>query len=230
MNRFRFVVLLASLCLAAPQQVIAKSVEKEFTEAWTERGDRYAREKDQAAADLKAAFDALSAADAKDRTKAEEGLTAVFRQSYAIGYSAAREQTVRTLLQFMAGKPSAARTELWIEDQADQLRQRSEKAKARSENASKMVIGQNGLTAFDYVKESGAAIFDIGAAQGIADELQSIDSNLTSYFRAKGEQEARRKAMWAAIGQSLKEASQQQNKGWSMSCSTIGQFTNCNGD
>lgn len=230
LTRILIFVLIAGL---APQTATAKSVEKEFAEAWAERVDRYAHVKEQAKADFKPAYDGLEAAAKGGAEQAKQALVKLFDASHALGYNAAREDTLRTLMGFMTNKPSAVRAELWLEDRADNAKTEADRAKSASASAAAMKLGDNGATGADMLNAAVQAVFGLGAAQGRVDELQTIDSNLASFYRAKGEQDTRRRTtlsgILGAIGQGLRDSAQQ-NQGWTAQCSTIGQFTNCSGN
>lgn len=230
---------LLALNVAQPSIAVAKSVSQEFSEAWAERQGRYASEVQASQDATKAAVESLLKADLSNQEDFTARLTAFYVSSKNLGLNAGRLETLRKTRDFMAGKPTMIRTQLWLQEQVDRLRSDAVRSEAKMSEARSLKAGENGLTGLDVIKKSGEAFFVSGLMQGQAEELRSVDQNLATYFRAKGEQDARRRAGRAAALQALGQAFQNSanayqnstvNQGWSATCTRMGSFTHCSGN
>jgi hypothetical protein len=110
--------------------------------------------------------------------------------------------------KFMATKPSAARTELWIQEKSAEL-QRDETS---------LEVQRQSIEAFpaetpevDIVLATQSWVVAHGKLQGRVGEILLIDANLRSYFTARGEEKARSRSALAAILGGMATGLQQQN-------------------
>lgn len=230
-----WLVVATALSLTPCPQAVAKSVQHEFTEAWNQRLARYSQEVETAKSALPTAMAAFRAAAASNAPDLPAKLNALLAASDNLGYRAGRAQMSQTFLQFMAGKPSAERGELWLQEQMDILVQSDKQSRAEFDRVKALKVGENGTTADSLLSSSGAAVFTGGTVRGQVEELSLINENLRTYYRAKGQQDARRRAAWSEalknIGQSFQDQSRANlNTGWSAHCSTFGSTTNCTGN
>ena len=116
-----------AFALAIPSgEASAKSVQQEFSQAWTERGERYEAEQLRLNARVDEAWKALdearkaNAPDVKDRTG--QFISTLQDGAYLHGLAA----LLYAFKEHMAKKPSAAATELWVQERVDSLRTQAE--------------------------------------------------------------------------------------------------------
>jgi len=228
----KLVVAAAATLLSPTTIAAAKSVHSEFMTAWTERYTRYDQEYKASQSALKVAGDQFWTAAAANAPDLRSKLDALYAASDDLGYRAGRAEMNQTLLQFIDKKPSAERAELWLQDQMDKLRQAQAATKGQFERAAAMKVGENGATSQTIISSTGTAIFTGGTIRGQVAELALINDNLATYYQAKTQQDAERRARWraalGAMGQSL-QAQAQANRGWMAHCTTVGNSTNCMG-
>lgn len=233
--RLSKMIFAAAIVVMSPTgTATAKSVHSEFMEAWSQRHDRYDGEFKTAQAGLKSASEQLWAAAAANAPDLRAKLDALFSATDDLGYRAGRADMNQTLLQFIEKKPSAERAELWLQDQMDKMRQAQAAAKEAFDRASAIKIGENGETEQSKLTSMGKAIFAGGTLRGQTAELTLINDNLATYYQAKTQQDAERRARWraalGAFGQSMQaQAQAQANRNWMAHCTTVGNSTNCMG-
>lgn len=232
----KLIIAAAAVMMSPAGTSAAKSVHSEYMEAWGERHDRYDGEFKTAEAGLKTAGEQFWAAAAANAPDLRARLDALFAATDDLGYRAGRAEMNQSLLQFIANKPSAQRADLWLQDQMDKMRQAQAAAKGQFDQASAIKIGENGETPQSKLTSMGKAIFAGGALRGQTAELTLINDNLATYYQAKTQQDAERRARWraalGAFGQSMQaqaQAQAQANRSWTAHCTTVGNSTNCMG-
>ena len=192
----RLVLLLAvALAFALAEGVAsAKSVQQEFSQAWTERGERYEAEQLRLNARADEAWKALDEAmksntpDVKDRTG--QFITALQDGAYNYG----RAMLLDAFKEHLAKKPSAAATELWMQERVDALRTQAEAL----DRAGERLANDDSPGAF---KAKFSALATSAKFFGTVAELKLLDENLGSYFKAKSVQDdGRRRARAAFFG------------------------------
>jgi hypothetical protein len=235
-------LIMAGLLLTISAQfapaVAAKSVSKEFGEAWAERSARYGTEVSKAEASLKYAIDQLFKTDPNNQGQLTASLRAVFGATQILGYNSGRVQVIKDVQALMMSKPSAVRAQMWLQDHIQSTQQLADNASNSLTQAQALNVGENGLKFGDVLKARANAIGNAYYAKGVTDELRSVDQNLSLFYQAKGEEDDRRRAkraaVLAALGQSMQNmatASQaQQNRNWTATCTRMGMMTTCSGN
>lgn len=228
--RFRLLAAFAAMAFLTAPAVEAKSVSKEFQEAWADREHRYAARADEAKAQLPIAMASLNSAD-NDAASTKARLDKLLKVTFDLGYNSARAQVVTDTKAFIDKKPSAERAQLWLQDQADQLRERAQSADEKAAVLKTQKLGQNGATTQSMLKNIGMAIFEAATVKGLADELGLIDQNLAIYYPAKNAEDQRRRqaraAALGAIGQAMQASA---NQGWAATCTRADQTMSCMGN
>lgn len=228
--RFRLLAAFAAMAFLTAPAVEAKSVSKEFQEAWADREHRYAARADEAKAQLPIAMASLNSAD-NDAASTKARLDQLLKVTFGLGYNSARAQVVTDTKAFIDKKPSAERAQLWLQDQADQLRERARSADEKAAVLKTQKLGQNGATTQSMLKNIGMAVFEAATVKGLADELGLIDQNLAIYYPAKNAEDQRRRqaraAVLGAIGQAMQTSA---NQGWMATCTRAGPTTTCMGN
>lgn len=221
-----------AITILASTPVEAKSVRKEFTEAWIARQERYVSEVESAKNEIKEAVNPPNPEPVVDADTARARLSAILEKTRQMGYSAGRADVLARLLNLMKDKPSSARAEMWFQEETDHVKQESSKADDRLEAARTSKVGEGGITPQQAFSEAGMAMFWLGTVQGTTDELALVNTNLASFYEAKSIEDQRRRQAWAnalsSIGNSLQNSAKQ-NQSFMMNCTTNGPFTNCMG-
>jgi hypothetical protein len=229
--RSRILCALALSLVVVPASVAtAKSVSKEFQEAWADREQRYAARSKEAEAQLPAALAELNSS-ANDPVTTKDRLDRLLRVTFDLGYNSARGQVVGDTKAFVEKKPSAERAQLWLQDQADQLRERARSADEKAAVVKNRTPGGDGDTTQSRLKNLGMAVFEAATVKGMADELTLIDQNLAIYYPAKNVEDQRRRqaraAALGAIGQAMQASASQD---WMATCMRAGQTMSCMGN
>ena len=232
MRRLCFYVALLLALALQPSAASAGSTYKDFVAAWTERDARYV---EQHAALDKQAREATTEFLAKaDPNSSESGsrlqrmITAIKAASLLDG----RGAMLRDLRIHMEKKPAAASTELWMQERTDAVR--TQAAAVAAKFAELRGMNERGLGESDeYFQNTVAALIMASTLEGKVQELSLLDQNLSSYFRAKGQEDAERREararIFGAIGASLTAYSNNANRPWTATCTTSGNRTNCSG-
>jgi hypothetical protein len=158
-------------------------VSKEFPEAWTDREQRYAARYREAEGQLPAALAALNDPNA-DPATTKDRLDRALRTTFDLGYNSARTQVVTETKAFVEKKPSAERAQLWLQEQADQLRERARSADEKAAIVKNQTSQDDSTTLQARLKNLGMAVFEAATVKGMADELTLIDQNLAIYYPA----------------------------------------------
>jgi len=222
--------LALSLVVVPVSGATAKSVSKEFQEAWTEREQRYAARYREAEDQLPAALAALNDPNA-DPATTKDRLDRALRTTFDLGYNSARTQVVTETKAFVEKKPSAERAQLWLQEQADQLRERARSADEKAAVVKNQTPENDSASLQARLKNLGMAVFEAATVKGMADELTLIDQNLAIYYPAKNAEDQRRRqaraAVLGAIGQAMQASA---NQGWMATCTRAGPTTTCMGN
>lgn len=112
--------------------------------------------------------------------------------------------------EFIAGKPSAARTELWIQEKAAELQREDDTVNAQRQSIETFPAG---TPEGEMIAATQSWIEAHGRLQGRVGEILLIDANLRSYFAARGEEKARSRSALAAILGGMAAGLQQQQGG-----------------
>lgn len=201
----------------------AKSVTKDFAEAWEHRRERY--QKEQKAADEAVVQSVTALAEARNAGgDLNAPINAVFQRAIVAGEKSGKVVALQRLEHFMREKPSSVRAQLWLEEQVAQVQDVMAIAQAEFQTAKELEFAPDGSNFGNVVAAGMTAINRVAFANGAAAELASIDSNLSLYYQAKGQQDAQRRAKRAAILQALSQTAQNYqnslNSGWSATCRT----------
>ena len=229
--RLRILCVLALLLSTLPVGTsLAKSVSKEFQEAWAEREQRYAARMEEARTQLPIAMAALNSP-GNDESSTKARLDHLLKVTFELGYNSARAQVLSDTQAFIYRKPSPARAQLWLQEQAEKLRERAQSAESKAETVKNQKLGLDGATTQTMLRNMGLAVFETATVKGMADEIGLIDQNLTLYYPAKDAEDQRRRqsraAILGAIGKSMQETA---NQGWMATCTRAGPTTTCMGN
>lgn len=209
----KVVILIFALMLFVGAPSDAKSVHKEFSEAWAERDNAYA---DDFARLLQQANDAVEAyratvAAGEPRVVQIAAFKAAMDKAHAASAARGRGLLLIEFREFMIGKPSAARTELWIQEKAAELQREEAAVEAQRQSIETFPTE----TPDQVIVASTQSWFQAhGTLQGRVGEILLIDANLRSYFTARGEEKARSRGALAAILGGLAAGVQQQQDGF----------------
>lgn len=223
------------LCLTAPLGTAeAKSVQKEFVETWTARDARYQADYSSQVDTANASVDAFVKAANTDSSPDDVGtlFSVAMDRVHEASITLGRGKTVHELLELAERKPSAARGELWMQEQVDLLRQRQSNLNELQETMTNLGSSA-GLSKIVEVTQKWVQAH--GELQGRTEELSLLDLNLASYFKARGEEQAirsaNRRAVFAGIARALQDIPA--NTAMPMigpvrtTCRTFGGVTNC---
>lgn len=229
-NLWLFIAVGLALVFAAPAS--ASSTFDDFATAWSERDARYVEKHaalDKEARAATAAFlDNADPASAESTARLEKMIAAIKAASYVDG----RGMILRDLRIHMAKKPTAARTDLWMQEKADSVRTQSSDLDGKFADLKRRSAAGQGETD-SYFTDTIAALIMAATLQGQVEELTLVDANLGSYFQAKGQEDASRRQararIFGAIGAALSSYSAPENSLWSATCTTAYGTTRCTG-
>lgn len=206
-------VIAGAALIAAGSPSDAKSVHKEFSEAWSQRDQAYAEDFTQLLEDANKAVEAYKASVTENHPPEQQ--VALFRtamdKAHAASAARGRGMFLIEFREFMAGKPSAARTELWVQEKAAEI-QRDEAALNRLQQSIEAL--PEGTPDHKVASATQDWIEAHGQLQGEVGEIILIDANLRSYFAGRGEEQANKRSALAGILGSLGASLQQQQNGF----------------
>lgn len=207
MQRLWFLLAVALLAGGAPSA--AKSVHKEFSEAWAERDNAYAEDYTRLLQQANEAVEAYRATVAAGEPREVQiaAFKAAMDKAHAASSARGRGLFLIEFREFMAGKPSTARTELWIQEKAAELQRDEAAVEAQRQSIETFPTGTPDQ---EIVAATQSWIQAHGTLQGRVGEILLIDANLRSYFIARGEEKARSRGALAAILGSMAAGLQQQ--------------------
>lgn len=222
-----FAVALLAAPISAPSPAIARNVQKEFAEAWSQREQRYSAAFDSASKAQAAAIDAFTTASQAHSPEAKDLLVSVFDSADAYGAAAGRRAALADFNTLIKDKPSAARIDMWMQEQMAKLKEMGDTAKRDIE-----ALRTADAAAPDAIVNALKAISYQGLVRGAVQEMSLIDQNLSSYFQAKSSEDlARRQArarFFGALGAALQQSGQTNFPNARMTqCHTTGATTNC---
>lgn len=188
----------APILFAAASPSEAKSVHKEFSEAWASRDNAYAanftdllNEANEAVAAFRTAID-----EQRPREQRIALFNAAMGKAHAASAARGRGMLLVDFREFIGQKPSAARTELWIQEKASEL-QRDEAALAELQKSIQAL--PEGTPDNDFIATTQKWMEMHGQLQGKVSEILLIDANLRSYFAGRGEEQARKRNALAGL-------------------------------
>lgn len=209
-----------------PVELAAKPIQQEFSQAWTDRAARYGDQQkalnQRVEISLKALHEASEAKSPEVKAKTDQFLAALQDGAYMHG----RISLLKVFQSHMAKKPSAAATELWIQEQTDSLRVQAEALDKLGER-----LGADNSN--EGMKAKMSALAASAEFMGTLAELSLIDQNLSTYFKAKSAQdEGRRRARAAFFGAMAAAFQNNRDSSWSATCvnSPLGFSTTCAGN
>lgn len=214
----------------AVEPLAAESTHKEFSEAWEARETRYSEQFDAANSMAKEKSNEYFQAIIAKKEDVSAETKAMMDAIEASSYLYARGRTLMFLREHMKSKPSAAKTELWMQEMLDLLQGSAKEADRRWAEFNAMKPGDD-LRAYFAALE--VALIQSGQTKGEMDELTLIDQNLASYYEARSVEQAKRRtaraAFLSAIGASLQQSSSQAVFAPTVRtrCTTFGGVTNC---
>lgn len=154
-----------------PVELAAKPIQQEFSQAWTDRAARYGDQQkalnQRVETSLKALHEASEAKSPEVKAKTDQFLAALQDGAYMHG----RISLLKVFQSHMAKKPSAAATELWIQEQTDSLRVQAEALDKLGER-----LGADKSN--EGMKAKMSALAASAEFMGTLAELSLIDQNL----------------------------------------------------
>lgn len=229
------IILAVALVSASPSIVEAKSVQKEFSQAWEQRDQRYVASTQTALSASETAWNAFASNTDADQTFLK--LKAAFDATYQARYHEGRQHFLRDFRIHLFSKPSRQITELWMQERIEQIRLSSEGAQRQFATLSQIKFTDTDKVKA-YIGGSEQALIESGHAHGAIDELKLINQNLTVYYQAKDVEDVRNFQRRAAIANALSAgftnmgnqyyAAAQRN--WSARCTTINNVISCSGN
>lgn len=191
-------IIVAASLLISGAPTAAKSIHAEFSEAWAERDDAYAKD---FVAQLETANQAVSEyRSAVEQGRPDDEQAAIFKAAMSKVHTASKARGRGLLLiefrEFIAEKPSAARTELWMQEQVAQM-QREEKALADLQREIESL--PDNTEGVKIVAAMQSWIEAHGSLSGKLEEIQLIDANLRSYFAGRGEEKSRSRSLLGGL-------------------------------
>lgn len=188
----------APILFAAASPSEAKSVHKEFSEAWASRDNGYAANFTEL---LKEANEAVAAFRiAVDEQQPREQRIALFNvameKAHAASAARGRGMLLIEFREFVARKPSAARTELWVQEKASEL-QREEAELTELQKTIQAL--PEGTSDNELIAATQKWMEMHGQLQGRVSEITLIDANLRSYFAGRGEEQAKKRNALAGL-------------------------------
>ena len=232
MIRAAIIFVCAAFAVTAPsQQADAKSVHKEFTEAWSERDNQYS-------SSYSVLVDTTNASIKNFRLSLENGgdnTVPLFKIAMDNAHDASvvkgRGLILNDLIALAKNKPSPARSEIWMQREIDKL---------KSQNNTLATLqaameGQGAETPLEQkIKAIQSWVQQHGLVTGKTEELSLIDQNLASYHRAKSASDQRkraaRRAFFGILGSALARSSVRRNDFTptiTTHCNTFGGITTC---
>lgn len=204
----------------------AKSVHKDFKEAWEKRYERYEQEwqvLDQSARDTVAKY--VAALEVEGADMEQEGAKlkdAMHRASYLYG----RYWVLSQLRKHMDDKPSSVSSELWMQEKVSEVQADARTADLHWAQLNEMPPD---TALMDALSKFESAVVGSARVQGVVDELTLIDQNLASYYQGRSKERANRSRIFSAIGSALMQSSNQATFAPTVQtrCSTYGGITNC---
>ena len=185
--------------------VAAKSVHKEFLAAWSSRSTVYEKEFVNQITDANSKVTKYLKAFDNSEPNTIEYFRNAMDAAYAANVTRARGELMHELLERMQKKPSAAASELWIQERISVLKEKAvaaEKNRQRVNDLLSKTEEERGYEGFrELVKNVQQAAEGYGYIYGMNAELDLIDQNLRSYYVARGqEKRARSQALSAFFG------------------------------
>lgn len=231
----KYTILAVVLASAVPAVAEAKSAQKEFSQAWEDRDQRYVTSTQSALSASQSAWEAFASNTDPDQTFPK--LKAAFDATYQARYHEGRQHFLRDFRIHMSSKPSRQLTDLWMQERIEQIRLSSEGAQRQFATLSQIKFTDTDKVK-TYISGSEQAIIESGHAHGAIDELKLLNQNLAVYYQAKDAEEVRnsqrRAAIADALGAGLTNMSNQyyaaSQRNWSARCTTYGNTTNCSGN
>lgn len=181
------------------------SVRSDFQKIWAERFDSYSARRAELTDRQHTTADRLIASVKSESATAPQDLQNALIAARAISSLSGHGVILQGFRKHMDGKPSSAASEAWMQDQVAALHQRikdadTAEAQLRAmQQAGTINVGQ-WLGALEKVT------MDRGYIEGASDELVLINQNLTSFYRAIGEEKAESRARWAAALRGMGDA------------------------
>lgn len=218
MVRKAFVIF--AILLAFP--ALAKNLHSEFSSAWAERQGRYETGVEPARAKQEAAIKGF--AEATEPAEVERLADEMLATSSQYGYVLGQLETIDGFNKFIARKPSPERAEIFMQERIAEL-QRKQQTQANDFEMFKRNKPSNRAELFKSLMLHAMLS---GALKGETDETLMIDQNLSSYFRAKGSADAkRREARLRLLGAIAAAGQTQQQTMRSVTCNKMGSHVTC---
>jgi len=184
------------------------SIYGDFSKAWDAREHGYRSEREALDAQAKATADRAVEALVAEAPTAPDDLEMALTAAYALSELIGRGQTLSELRVHMDSRPSAALSEVWLQGKVDEVRRRS--ADADVIEAQIDVLKDRDSTSVAQWIAALERLSQIrGTLAGTSAELELIQQNLTSYYRARNEDPAGSMASMRQLFQALGDAARQ---------------------
>jgi hypothetical protein len=215
-------VVLTSLMLAVP---VGASVYGDFTKVWDARDKSYRSERPALESNAQQSAERAVNALVSDDPDAPQDLVLALNAAWSLSELAGRGQMLFTFREHMAGKPSAALSEVWIQGKVDELRRRKSDADM-IEREMDMLKGHDSISVKQWIAALERLSMMRGTLAGEASELALINENLITYYHARSEEVSRNRAILSAALAGLAAAaqdSQENTRRRSATCVRTGQ-------
>lgn len=227
------------LTVASPQIIHAKSVNSEFSTAWSDRILRYNSDVSAKKVALQSVIARMNNPDVPPPDRSDQVVNVYLEASEDFGYSQGRLIALKTFISFFKSKPSPARSELWMQDRQDEIREYTKTVKSKLEEIGLILDKndpENAKKILDILSEHA---FMDGMNKGMIDEFKLIDQNLATFYNARQAERERNAAAWGAAAEALSKVGKSYQPvsplpplivpktTTTTNCHTIGQNTTC---
>lgn len=194
----RFFALMAMLCFVSTDAVSAKSVYRDFEEAFRDRDNAYAAEFVERLREANEAVIEFRSAQADQITESEFvrlyklAMDKVHEASFARGQGL----TIVEFREFFEDRPSAARAEVWMQERLASIQAKERELDKLYRDFKSL---PQGAPTSEIITATQAWIEAHGQLSGEVEELLLLDANLRSYFTARGAERGRRNSLFASL-------------------------------
>lgn len=209
------------LLVAAPGQA---SVYRDFVKVWDARDQTYRAEREALDASAKASAERAIHALIVNEPDAPDDLVAALTAAWTLSELVGRGQALFTFREHIASKPSAALSEVWMQGKVDEVRRRQADADM-VERQIDALKDRGRVSVMQWIAALERLSMMRGSIAGTAAELELINQNLRSYYRARNEEGGQTAALWGSVLVALADAARSKQadvQHWSADCARTG--------
>ena len=202
----RYILFAATaLAFVMPQGSEAKSVKSEFIQAWGDRSARYQVDAQQKQVALQTASAQADEVVGSRTEAAQQNVIRYFDASGEYGHSQGRLIMLTAFKNFIKSKPSEARLDMWMQEQAQSIKDYGKSIDAKLDEIKAIQSDQSKQNSQSVMHLLGEHAFMVGMNKGMIDEILLVQQNLDTFNVARREESARRAAMWGALAKSMSD-------------------------